>query len=121
VGKQRRDLAPHGHIEQIRPHLGRLTEPLPAKAIRIRPKAAGVGVRPRLPFARARAQAFPIVGLAPVLTLDQALEQIEGTPLGLPRMTALLLPWCLDRGKHLGVYKRGNWESKPVFWGDIHG
>ena len=121
VGKQRRDLAPHGHIEQIRPHLGILTEPLPAKAIRLRPKAAVVGVRPRLPFARTRAQAFPIVGIATVLTLDQALEQIEGTPLGLPRMTAILLQLCLDRCKHLGGDKPGNWESKPVFGGDIHG
>jgi len=121
VGKQRRDLAPHGHIEQIRPHLGLLTEPLPAKAIRIRPQAAGIGVRPRLSFPRTRAQAFPIVGIATVLTLDHALEHREGTPLGLPRMTAILLPLCLDRGKHLGVYKRGNWDSKPVFWGAIHG
>jgi hypothetical protein len=121
VGQQRRDLAPHGHIEQIRPPLGILPEPLPAKAIRIRPKAAVVGVRPRLPFPRTRAQAFPLVRIATVLTLDQALEHREGTPLGLPRMTALLLQVCLDRGNHLGGYKRGNWESQPVFWGDIHG
>jgi hypothetical protein len=107
VGEQRRDLAPHRHIEQIGPHLGILTDPLPAKAIRLRPEAAVVGVCPRLPFAGTGAEAFPIVGIAPVLTLHQALEQIEGATLGLPRMAAILLQLRLDCGKYLGSTSAG--------------
>jgi hypothetical protein len=70
VGTQRRDLAPHRHIEQIGPYLGILTDPFSSKAVRIRPKAAVVRVRPRLPFAGTGAEAFSIVGIATVLTLD---------------------------------------------------
>ena len=47
-----------------------LTDPFSSKAVRIRPKAAVVRVRPRLPFAGAGADAFAIERIATVLTLD---------------------------------------------------
>ena len=121
VGEQRGDLAPHRHIEQIGPYLGILTDPFSSKAVRIRPKAAIGRVRPRLPFAGAGAEAFAIVRIATVLTLDEALEQIARAALGLPRMAAILLQLCLDRGKHLGVHQRRDRDGEPVFWGHSHG
>src|SRR5262249_52906775 len=103
VGEQRGDLAPHRHIGEVRPHLGILTGPLSPKTVRIGAQAAVVGVGPWLAFARTGAETFPIVGIATVLTLHQALEEIEGTALGLPCMAAILLQLCLDERKHLGV------------------
>ena len=49
------------------------------------------------------------------------MEQIESAALGLPRMAAILLQLCLDRGKHLGIHKRRDRDGEPVFWGHIHG
>jgi hypothetical protein len=56
-----------------------------------------------------------------VLTLHQALEQIESATLGLPRMAAILLQLRLDCGKYLGLDKCGDRDGEPVFWGHIHG
>src|SRR4030095_16621229 len=98
-----------------------LTDPLSTKAIRIRPKAAVVGVRPRLPFAGPGTEAFPIVGIATMLTLHQALEQREGAALGLPRMAAIFLQLRLDCRKHLGLYKGGDRDGKPGLRRTVHG
>jgi hypothetical protein len=120
VREQRGDLAPHRHSEPIGPYWGMLTEPCSAKAVRIRPEAAGVRVRPRLPVASTGAHAFPIVGIAPGLTLAEALEHRESAALGLPRMAAMLLPLGLDRGTHLGLHTRRDREGEPVFGRHLH-
>src|SRR5713101_8389392 len=63
VGQQRTDFLPDGEVEPIRPDLGILTDTLAAKAIRIRPQAAVIGVGAGLAFPGPRAEAFAIIGI----------------------------------------------------------
>ena len=80
VGQQRPDFLPHRQVEQIGPHLGILTDPFAAKAIRICPQAAVIGVRPGLALAGTGAEAFPIEGIATVLALDARLGADSSAP-----------------------------------------
>ena len=86
VVQQRTDFPPDGQVQQIRAHLRILTEPLAAKAVRVRAQTAVIGVRARLAFAGTGAEAFAIEGIATVLALEQALQQIQGAPARLPGM-----------------------------------
>jgi hypothetical protein len=74
-------LLPDGQVEQIRPYLGIVTAPLPAKARRVGASAPVIGVCPRLALASAGAEAFPIVRIAALLALDDALQEREGAAL----------------------------------------
>ena len=78
MGQQRPDFVPHRQLQAIRAHLGMGTETLPAKALGVRPETAVVGVGTRAVLARTRAQRFAVEGIAAVLTLQQALQQIPG-------------------------------------------
>jgi hypothetical protein len=121
MGAPRGDRAPHGDLEQIGPHWGMLTAPLPAKAGRLGPEAAGGGVRPRLPCARTGAETFSLGGLATVLTRHQALPHIAGATRGWPRLATLFLPVCLDGRTPLGGDQRGHRDGTPVCGGDLPG
>ena len=79
VGQQSTDFVPHGQIQQIGPYLGILTDTLAAKAVGIGSEAAVIGVRPGSALAGTGAEALPIEGIATVLTLHQALQQIQRT------------------------------------------
>lgn len=78
MGQQGTDFLPHGTIQQVGPHLRILTEALAPKAVGIGAQTAVIGIGPRLPFAGTRAEAFAVEGLATVLALEQALQQIQG-------------------------------------------
>src|SRR5262249_34063888 len=113
---------PDRQVQQSRPHLGMLTEPLTAKAVRIRAQTAVIGVRTRLAFAGTRAQAFPVEGIATVLALEQALQQIQGTPARLlPGMAFVLLQLLLHGREYRGLHERGDRDRDPVLRCDITG
>src|SRR5215510_15004224 len=71
MGEQRTDFLPDCQVQQVGPHLRILTEPLAAKAIRIRAQAAVIGIRAGLACTGTRAEAFAIEGIATVLALEQ--------------------------------------------------
>ena len=119
MGQQRTDCLPDGQIQQVPPYLRIVTEPLAAKAVRVRTQAAVRGVRARFAFAGPRAQAFPIKGIATVLTLQQALQQIQGASARLPGMALVLLQLLLDCRKHLGLYECRDRDRDPVLRRDI--
>src|SRR5215467_8776487 len=119
VGQQGTDFLPHRQVQQVRPHLGILTEPLTAKAVRIRAQTAVIGVRTRLAFAGTGAQAFAIEGIATVLALEQALQQIQGAPARLAGMALVLSQLVLDGRAYFGLHQRWDRDRDPVLWGDI--
>ena len=95
------DRLPHRQVQPIRPHLGLLTEPLTAKAVRIRAQAAVRGRGPRLALAGPRAAAFPVEGIAPGLALAHAWQQSQGAPARwVPGMARVLLPRLLHGRAH---------------------
>src|SRR5262245_30746515 len=80
----------------------RLTEAFAPKAVGICAQTAVIGIGTRLAFAGTRAEAFPVEGIATVLALEQALQQIQGTPArSLPGMAFVLLPRLLNGHEHL--------------------
>src|SRR5262245_18476556 len=97
-------------------------ETLPAKAIGIRPYTAVVGIGPRSVLAGTRAQRFAIEGIAAVLTLQQALEQIPCPTSRLPGVPAILVELRLDRDKDIRLDQRGDRDVNPVrTWQIIRG
>jgi hypothetical protein len=121
MGQQRTDFLPDRQVQQSGPHLGVLTEPLAAKAVGVRAQAAGIGVRARLACARTRTQALPLQGRATVLTWQQALPQIQGTPTRLPGMALVFPPLLLDRCEHRGLHERWDRDRDPLLRWDITG
>jgi hypothetical protein len=69
VGQQCTDFPPYSQIQEVRPDLGILTDALTAKTIRISAQTPIIGIRARFTLPRAWAEAFPIEGIAAVLTL----------------------------------------------------
>jgi len=78
VGQQRRDFLPDRQIEQIRPHLRIVTDALTPEAVRVCPQAPVRGIRAGLPLPGTGAEAFPVVGIAIMLALDNPWQQIHG-------------------------------------------
>src|SRR5439155_20789760 len=97
------------------------TDAFPPEAVRIGAQAAVIGVRTRLALAGTGAEALPIVGIATVLALQQALEQIERAATRLPGMASILLQLLLDRRHHRGRHKRGHRDGVPFLVADVHG
>src|SRR5262245_11475426 len=114
VGQQGTDFLPHRQVQQVGPYLRIVTESLAAKAVRVRAQTAIIGVRPWLAFARTRAEAFAIEGIATVLALEQALQQIQSAPARLPGMALVLLQLLLDRRKDRGLDERRNRDHDPL-------
>ena len=106
VRQQGTHFLPDRQVHQIGPYLRILTDPFAAKAVRVCAQAAVIGVRARLAFPRTRAEAFPIEGIATVVALEQALQQIQGAPARLAGMALILLQLFLDRCEYLGLYER---------------
>src|SRR5262245_38179455 len=121
VREQRTDFLPHRQVQQIRSYLRILTEPLATKTVGVRAQAAVIGVRARFAFAGTRTEAFAIEGIATVLALQQALQQIQGAPVRLPGMALVLLQLLLNRGEHRGLHERWDRDRNPILWGDIRG
>src|SRR5215475_4774453 len=119
VREQRPDFLPHCQVQQIRAYLRILTEPLAPKTVGVRAQAAGRGVRARFALASPRTEAFAIEGIATVLALQQALQQIQGAPVRLPGMALVLLPLLLHRGEHRGLHERWDRDRHPILWWDI--
>jgi hypothetical protein len=92
---------PHRQFEAIGPHLRVGTEAVAAKAIGIRANTPVIGIGAGAPFPSAGTQGFAVEGLAAVLTLEQALEQIAGPTPGLAGMPAIFLQLLLHGGEHL--------------------
>src|SRR5262249_58559120 len=113
------DFLPHRQVQQIRAYLRILTEPLAPKTVGVRAQAAVIGVRARFAFARTRTEAFAIEGIATVLALQQALQQIQGAPVRLPGMALVLLQLLLNRGEHRGLHERWDRDRNPSLWWDI--
>src|SRR4030095_3819110 len=86
---------PHRQLEAIGPHLGIGTETVAPKAIGIRANTAIIRIGAWLAFASTRTQGFAVEGIATVLTLQQALQQIAGPPLGLTCMATIFLQLLL--------------------------
>jgi len=107
---------PHCQFEAIGPHLGVGTEALAAKAIGIRADTPGIRISPGPTFPGTGTQRLAVEGIAAVLTLEQALEQIACATLRLSGMTAVFLPLLLHRGEHLGLDNSGHGDVQPV-WG----
>ena len=84
-----------------------LTEPLAAKAVRVRAQAAIIRVRAGLAFAGARAEAFAIEGIPTVLALQQPLQQIQGPPARLAGMALVLLQLLLESANTAGSTSAG--------------
>src|SRR5215831_7855282 len=120
VGQQGTDFLPHGQVQQISPYLGILAETLAPKAVGICAQTAVIGIGTRLAFAGTRTQAFPVEGIATVLALEQALQQIQSAPARvLPGMALVLLQLLLHGREHRGLHERGDGNRNPVLWGDI--
>ena len=119
VCQQGTDVLPDGPVSPIRPSLRMLTEPLTAKAVRVRAQAAIRGVRAGLPFAGARAEACAIAGRATVLALPQPLPQIQGAPARLAGMALVLLQLLLDCREYRGLHERRPRDGEPVLRRDI--
>src|SRR5262249_51660404 len=119
VGQQGTDFLPHRQVQQVSPHLRIVADTLAPKAVGVCPQTAVIGVGARLAFAGTRAQAFAIEGIATVLALEQALQQIQGPPARLAGMALVLLELSLYCGEHLRFYKGWHGDRDPVFRGDI--
>src|SRR5262249_47986404 len=119
MGEQRTDFLPDCQVQQVGPHLRILTEPLAAKAIRIRAQAAVIGIRAGLACTGTRAEAFAIEGIATVLALAQPLQQRQGTPARLACMPLVVLQLCLDGCEHFGLHECWDRNRDPVLWWDI--
>ena len=91
IGEPGSHFPPDRDVEEIRPHLGILTDALAPKAIHIGPQAPIIGIGARLALARAGTEPCPVVGIATLPALHQAWQKIEGPALGLPRMALILL------------------------------
>src|SRR5262249_27996381 len=116
MGEQRTDFLPDCQVQQVGPHLRILTEPLAAKAIRIRAQAAVIGIRAGLACTGTRAEAFAIEGIATVLALAQPLQQRQGTPARLACMPLVVLQLCLDGCEHFGLHECWDRNPDPVLW-----
>ena len=81
MSEQRAHFLPHGQIQQIGADLRIGADALPPKAVGICAQTAIIGIRPRVPFGGLVTDGFPVKGIATVVTLHQALQQI-------PRATA---------------------------------
>src|SRR4029453_508081 len=92
MSQQRTDFLPDRHVQQIGPYLGILTHPLAAKAVGIRSQAAVIGVRAWLALAGPGAEALPIVRIATVLALQQALAHTKRPAPRLPGLASLPPP-----------------------------
>jgi hypothetical protein len=114
MGQKSTHFLPHGQLEAIGPHLGVGTETMAPKAIRIRADTAIIRIGARAAFAGTRTQGFAIEGIATVLTLQQALQQIAGAPLGLTRMATVFLQLLLHGGEHLGLDDGRHGDVNPV-------
>jgi hypothetical protein len=121
VRQQGTDFLPDGEVQPIRPHLGILTDAFPPEAVRIGAQATVIGVRARLALAGTGAEALPIVRIATVLALPQALEPRERPATRLPGMASMLLHLLLDRRHHLGLHNRGHRDGVPFLLGDVNG
>src|SRR5215831_3871248 len=119
VGQQRTDFLPHRQVQQIGPYLRILTNPLTAKAIRVCAQAAIIGVGAWLAFPSTRAEALPVEGIATVLALEQALQEIPGAPARLPGMALVLPQLVLDGREHRGLHERRDRDRDPVLRGNI--
>src|SRR3954454_1915331 len=97
--QQSTDLLPHRLLQSIGTHLPVGAHSLAAKAMRIAPDAAIVGIMAGMPFAGARADGFAVIGIAALLTTDQTLQQITGAALALPSMLPVFRQLLLDGSK----------------------
>src|SRR5712691_1164286 len=118
--QQRTDFLPDGHVQEIRPHLRILTDALAAKAVRVRAQAAVIGVRAGLAFPGAGAEPFPIVGIAAVLTLHQALQQIQRAAGRLPGVALIFPQWLLDSSTDLGLHESRHGKREPLLLRHVH-
>jgi hypothetical protein len=105
---------PHGQFEAIRPHLGVGTEAVTAKAIGIRTDTPVIGIGPGPAFPGAGTQGFAVEGIAAVLTLEQALQEMAGPTLRLAGMPTVFLQLLLHRGKYLGLDNGRHGQVNPV-------
>src|SRR5262249_7818033 len=119
VREQRTDFLPHRQVQQIRSYRRILTEPRAPKTVGVRAQAAVIGIRARFAFAGTRTEAFAIEGIATVLALQQALQQIQGTPVRLPSMALVLLQLLLNRAAHRELHERWDRDRNPSLWWDI--
>src|SRR5215510_3905579 len=119
VGQQGTDFLPHRQVQQVSPHLRIVADTLAPKAVGVCPQTAVIGVGARLAFAGTRAQAFAIEGIATVLALEQALQQIQGPPARLAGMALVLPQLVLDGREYFGLHQRWDRDRDPVLWGDI--
>src|SRR5215471_11587897 len=119
VGQQRTDCLAHRQVQHIGPYLRILTNPLTAKAIRVCAQAAIIGVGAWLAFPSTRAEALPVEGIATVLALEQALQEIAGAPARLPGMALVLPQLVLDGREHRGLHERRDRDRDPVLRGNI--
>jgi hypothetical protein len=58
VGQQRTNFLPHSQLQQIRPHLGIVTDPLAPKAVGIGAQTPVIGIRPGVALAGTGAETF---------------------------------------------------------------
>src|SRR5262245_23191668 len=107
---------PHRQLKAIGPHLGIGTETVAPEAIGVRANTAIISIGAWPAFAGTRTQGFAIEGIATVLTLQQALQQIASPPLGLTCMATVFLQLLLHCGEHLGFDDGGHGDVNPV-WG----
>jgi hypothetical protein len=83
--QQRTDLMPDQLVQDIGPYLYIITDSLSAKTIGIGADTAVVGIVAHLALGRFSADRFAIVGILAVGTDEQALEEVTGAALALPR------------------------------------
>src|SRR5262249_29945967 len=108
------DFLPHRQLKAIRPHLGIGTEAVAPEAIGISADTAVVGVGPGPPFPGARTQRFAVEGIAAVLTLEYALQQIPCPTTRLAGMRAVFLQLLLHRSEYLGLNDGRHWDVQPI-------
>ena len=81
MGEQRAHFLPHCEIQQIRADLRIGADALPPKAVGVCAQTAIIGIHPRVPLGGLVTDGFPVEGIATVVALHQALQQV-------PRATA---------------------------------
>ena len=102
MGQEGTHFLPHRPFEAIRPPLGLGTEAVAPKAIGIRTDTAVIGIGPGPTFAGPGTQGLAVEGIAAVLTVEQALQQIPCPPTRLAGMPAVFLQLLLHRSEHRG-------------------
>src|SRR5262249_43945780 len=96
-----------------------VADTLAPKAVGVCPQTAVIGVGARFACAGTGAQAFAIEGIATVLALEHALQQIQGPSARWAGMALVLLQLVLDGREHRGLHEHGDRDRDPVLRGDI--